>query len=176
MTVNPTLLKRAARGDPGARHTLVETHGPLVYSLCRRLCPDPDDAYQDVWTKVFAALDRFRTDDPGRFGAWIATITRRHLVDRHRRRQVRGVPASIDHLPDPLPGPDHLTDTARLRDHLEAAIATLPFPQRLAVVGHDVHGTPLAELAADAGVPVGTIKSRLHRGRARLAELLREHR
>lgn len=173
MTLTHAQIRLAARGDADARKHLVQVHGPLVYALCRRLCSDPEDAYQDVWSKVFGALRRF---DPGRAGqlrSWIATITRRHLVDRHRRAQVRGRPEAPDALADPGPSPHQLASRAELRDRLEAALQDLPMAQRTAVVAHDVHGTPLGEIAADEGVALGTIKSRLHRGRARLAALLR---
>lgn len=166
-------IQSAARGNAQARQELVHAHGPLVFALCRRLCSDPEDAYQDVWSKVFGALERFDTARAGQLRAWIATIARRHLVDRHRRARVRGRSEPPDTLADPGPTPDQLANRAELRTRLEAALMQLPIGQRAAVVGHDVHGSPLAELAADEGVAVGTIKSRLHRGRARLAEILR---
>lgn len=173
VTLSPQHIRLAARGDRFARERLVEAHGPVVYALCRRLCADPDDAYQDVWAKVFRALPRFDPSRSETLRSWVSTIARRHLIDLHRRARVRGTSTSADTLVDPSPSPAQLADRTELRDHLEAALTQLPHAQRVAVVGHDIHGTPLAELAGDQGVALGTIKSRLHRGRARLAALVR---
>lgn len=173
MTLTPERLRRATAGDPVARQAIVHVHGPWVFALCRRLCPDPEDAYQEVWVKVFGALDRFDVEAADRLRPWIGTIARRHLIDRHRRAAVRGVPEPPDALPDPGPTPERLAHRSELREQLEAALAQLPFDQRAVIVLHDVHGVPLAQLAEEHEVALGTIKSRLHRGRAQLAALLR---
>ncbi|MEQ1571095.1 MAG: sigma-70 family RNA polymerase sigma factor [Myxococcota bacterium] len=159
------LIAPAVGGDPSARAQLVRTHGPLVWTLCRRLGPDPEDAYQDVWAKIFAALPRFDPGGAASLRTWIATITHRHLVDRSRRRKVRGETVEFgDH-------PAHEPDLDRV-GLLHAALARLPEAQRRVVVMHHLHDRGLDEVAADEGVPVGTVKSRLHRARARLLELL----
>ena len=176
MTLTPERLRRATAGDPAARQAIVDAHGPWVFALCRRLCHDAEDAYQEVWLKVFGALDRFDADAALRLRPWIGTIARRHLIDRHRRSKVRGHTQPPDHLADPGPSPDRLAHRAELRVQVDAALAELPFEQRAAIVLHDVHGVALATIAEEHGVAVGTIKSRLHRGRARLAALLRSHR
>lgn len=141
---------------------LVDAHRGLVRGLCRRLDPEPEDCAQEVWEKVIASQGRF---DPakGSLRTWIATLTRRHIVDRHRRRAVRE--AALDPPAPPRPDPDRVLD-------LERALQRLPLAQRRAVVFHHHQGVSLEELAELEGVPVGTIKSRLHRGRAALVELL----
>jgi len=150
---------------------LVNDHGPAVWALCRRLSPDPEDAYQDVWEKVLAKQSRF---DPrrGSLRTWVLTVAHRRLVDRHRRRKVRGPVMPLAVIPAIGPGADELVADKRARDHLERALAQLPDAQRRAVVSHHIHGLTLNDLAAAEGVSVGTIKSRLHRGRAALAQLL----
>ncbi|MEM6929319.1 MAG: sigma-70 family RNA polymerase sigma factor [Myxococcota bacterium] len=173
MTLTPDRLRQATAGDPRARQAIVDAHGAWVFAMCRRLCPDPEDAYQEVWVRVFGALDRFDADAALRLRPWIGTIARRHLIDRHRRAQVRGLTEDPEALVDPGPAPDRLAHRAELRRQLDDALADLPFAQRAVIVMHDVHGVPLATLAEDHGVALGTIKSRLHRGRARLAGLLR---
>lgn len=152
---------------------LVRDHGPRIYAMCRRLDGDPDDAYQGVWEKVLRALGTFDPQRPTSFGAWIGTIARRHLIDRHRRRVVRGVGVEVGDLPAAGPSAVDLVDRAQQQARLEAALARLPVAQRFVVVQHHIHGVPLASLAEDEGVSIGTIKSRLHRGRARLAQLTR---
>lgn len=168
--IDPDLLA-ARSGDPEAWRSVLKQHGPRVWTLCRRLCHEPEDAYQEVWERVHRSLDRF---DPARgsFEAWLTTIAHRHLIDRHRRRRVRGEVLPLPDLRDP--GPDPVAALSR-RDRIrqvERALAALPEPARRVVVLHHLHDTPLAEIAAVEGVAVGTVKSRLHRARARLAEIL----
>ena len=167
-------IRRASRGDARAWRELVARHGPRVFGLCRRLDPDPEDAYQEIWEKVFRALPGF--DEAGRASlrTWLAVIAHRHLVDRHRRRGARGTLVALDgHEPDgPAPDAEVRLDRERRRDRLETALAKLPEGQRRVLVMHHLCELPLDEIAVAEGVPIGTLKSRLHRGRGRLAELL----
>jgi RNA polymerase sigma-70 factor, ECF subfamily len=166
-------LRRAAGGDLTARGELVRLHGPAVYGLCRRLTPDPEDSYQEIWLKVFVALPGFDPDGAASLRTWIIVIAHRHLVDRHRRRVARGrVVPFDDALPAEAPSADERLAARRRAARLEEALTHLPEPQRRVVVLHHLEGIPLAELAASEGVAVGTIKSRLHRGRGHLARLL----
>jgi RNA polymerase sigma factor (sigma-70 family) len=146
--------------------------GPRVWGLCRRLAPDPDDCYQEIWEKVFRALPGFDPTGAASVGTWVIRIAHRHLVDRHRRRLVRGDVLPAPDLPALEPGADERLQGARQEARLEAALLRLPEDQRRVVVLHHCEGLPLDEIAAAEGVPVGTLKSRLHRGRGRLAELL----
>jgi RNA polymerase sigma-70 factor, ECF subfamily len=169
----PVPKDRDARpAAPAAPSRLVNEHGARVYAMCARLAPDPEDCYQEIWEKVLGALGRFDPRGPASIGTWIATIARRHLVDRHRRRTVRGEVVPIAGLPTVDPGADEVLAGRQRRDRVEAAVQRLPEAHRRVVVLHHVHGVSLEDLAAEEGVPVGTIKSRLHRGRIRLAELL----
>ena len=167
-------LVRATQGDPRAQRALLEAHGAMVYGLCRRLTPDPEDAYQEIWAKVLAALPSFNLGGSASVRTWIGTIARHHLIDRHRRRAVRGevVPLHEEALPDDAPGADARLAQRRRSVRLGAALARLPEAQRRAVVLHHLQGVSLVDLANEEETSVGTIKSRLHRGRGRLAELL----
>jgi RNA polymerase sigma-70 factor (ECF subfamily) len=144
----------------------------MVWGICRRLAADPEDAYQAVWVKVFEALSRFDPGGTASLGTWIATIAHRHLVDLHRRHQVRGQVVPMAEILDPLPAADQLLDRSRRAARLEQALGVLPAPQRRVVVMHHLYGASVEDLAHGEGVAVGTVKSRLHRGRARLAQLL----
>lgn len=161
MQPSDAILSRAITGDPAARRAFVELLTPLVWSICRRMDPDPEDACQEIWEKVLRALPGFDPAGPASVSTWVATIANRHLVDRHRRRTVRGVQVQPEELGT---GGTHRPEVARL----ERALADLPEPYRRVVLLHHVHGVGLDEIAAEEGVPVGTIKSRLHRARARL--------
>jgi len=125
-----------------------------------------------VWEKLFLALARFDPRGTASFRTWALTITRRHLIDRHRRRQTRGVVLPLDGLPAVDPAADEALAAHQRKARLEAALARLPDAQRRAVVSHHLLGLPLHTIALDEGTQTGTIKSRLHRGRARLAQLL----
>ncbi len=166
-------LARAQAGDPLAWRALVGRHGPLVWSLCRRLDPDPEDAAQEVWEKVYRGLPRFDPAGSASLATWITTVTHRHLVDRHRRRRARGESEPLDQEPaDPSPNAELRLLEGRAGQGLEAALALLPEDQRRVLVLHHLHGRELSEIAEVEGVALGTVKSRMHRGRARLAELL----
>ena len=168
----------AVRGDPAARRALVERYGPLIYGLCRRLDPDPEDCYQEIWEKLLRALHRFDPDGPASFKTWAATVAHRHLVDRHRRRKVRGAALTLGgRRGEPAsgqPGALEAVEVLERREALERALARLPEAQRRAVVLHHIGGLSLERIARQEGVPEGTVKSRLHRGRARLARYLSE--
>lgn len=150
---------------------VIAEHGGAVWGLCRRCCPEPDDAFQEIWARVLGALRGFDPSGPATLRGWILTIANRHLVDRHRRRVVRGDVVELGDVPweDPR---DETIDRDRAHRRLEAALAALPGDQRRVVTLHHVHGMDLETIAATEDVPVGTVKSRLFRGRARLAEIM----
>lgn len=157
---------------PNSANLLAE-HGGLVWSICRRLSPEPEDAYQEVWEKVLRALPAL-DPDRGSLRGWIATVAHRHLVDRHRRRRVRGDVQPAPDLPSGGPDVERLAAGRESMARLERALTTLPDEQRRVVVLHHVHGLSLEEIATGEGVAMGTVKSRLHRGRAALVGQLRE--
>jgi len=104
-SAQPWLLQAVA-GDRAAWEEVLARHGPTVWGICRRLAADPEDAYQAVWVKVFEALPRFDPGGVASLGTWIVTIAYRHLVDLHRRHQVRGQVVPMTEIPDPLPTAD----------------------------------------------------------------------
>jgi RNA polymerase sigma-70 factor (ECF subfamily) len=168
-------LAAALDGDPDAWAALLRAHGPLVYGLCRRLDADPDDAYQAIWERVLRGLSRFDPSGPRPFRSWLVTVAHRHLVDRHRRRAVRTVVVSLSSPPDVAADgaeADEALDAHRRHSALERALAELSEPARRVVVLHHLHGEELLDIAHIEGVALGTVKSRLHRARARLLELL----
>ncbi|MCO4769600.1 MAG: sigma-70 family RNA polymerase sigma factor [Deltaproteobacteria bacterium] len=162
-------------GDDDAWAQLLAEQGPRVYGLCRRLDPDPDDAYQAIWEKVLRGLHRFDPTGPSPLRSWIMTVAHRHLVDRHRRRTVRGVVLSLAEPPEALArelDPESSAVRNRAHQQLDAALAQLPEPGRRVVVLHHIHGLDLSTIAQGEGVAIGTVKSRLSRARARLHDLL----
>ncbi len=177
------VIVRAASGDRTAFAQLMEHYQSACYGLAWRLLGDPDqaaDATQDAFIHAYRAIGAYRG---GIFRSWLLRITANASYDILRRQQRR--PASP--LPDPEEGAPELPDAtatdphaeagrAEMYRHLERALAHLPEDQRTAIVLCDVYGMDYNEVARLTGSALGTVKSRIHRGRLRLRELLAEHR
>jgi RNA polymerase sigma-70 factor (ECF subfamily) len=177
------VVARAMRGDRSAFTQLMEHYQSACYGLAWRLLGDADqaaDATQDAFIHAYDAIAKFRG---GLFRSWMLRITANASYDILRRAQRR--PTTT--LPDPDEGEAELPDLAALNPvaeaarselylHLEVALRRLPQDQRTAVVLCDVYGMDYNEVAATTASALGTVKSRIHRGRLRLRELLAEHR
>lgn len=176
------LVATARAGDLAAFNQLVDRHERLVYAVCLRLLGDrqlAEDAAQDTFIRAFGALPDF---SGGSFRAWLARIATNRCYDLLRASR-RHPLDSLDALPvepvarwsvEPAP-PDPAQHAARaeLSHRLSTALDRLAEDQRLAVLLSDVHGYSYDEIAEATGAAVGTVKSRLSRGRARLREILR---
>jgi RNA polymerase sigma-70 factor, ECF subfamily len=179
----PAVIARASSGDRTAFAQLMEHYQSACYGLAWRLLGDPDqaaDATQDAFIHAYRAIGTYRG---GIFRSWLLRITANASYDILRRQQRR--PAGP--LPDPDDGAPELPDLAAVNPvveasraemyrHLERALALLPADQRTAIVLCDVYGMDYNEVAAMTKSALGTVKSRIHRGRLRLRELLAEHR
>ena len=150
-----------------------------VYRMAYTLTGDPDEARdlaQDVFVRVYRNLDRYR---PGTFEGWLYRITKNLFLDRVRRRaRVRIVPLGTEdwqETPDPAAGPAEHAEYGVLRDDLVQALQQLPASFRTAVVLTDVEGLTYAEVADALGWPIGTVRSRVHRGRKALRTALEPH-
>jgi RNA polymerase sigma factor (sigma-70 family) len=172
-----TLVGQVLSGDKSAFGPLIERHRPGAIRLARRLLGDPADAedvVQEALLQAFLGLQELRA--PDRFGAWLAGIVvnlcrmrwrARHdvypLEDWHGGRVVPDFTWA-----DTQPSPEALAEVREFHDLVLGAIATLPAEQQQAVRLHYLDGLMLREVGLLAGVPVGTVKVRLHRARARL--------
>jgi len=177
------VIARAAAGDRTAFAQLMEHYQGACYGLARRLLNDADqaaDATQDAFIHAYKAIGGYRG---GIFRSWLLRITANASYDIMRRAQRR--PSSP--LPDPEEGAPELPDAhavdpvaeatrSELYRHLEVALRGLPEDQRTAVVLCDVYGMDYNEVAAMTKSALGTVKSRIHRGRLRLRALMAEHR
>ncbi len=177
------VIARAADGDRTAFAQLMEHYQGACYGLAMRLLGDPDqaaDATQDAFIHAYRAMGSYRG---GIFRSWLLRITANASYDILRRQQRR--PTTV--LPDPdegapeLPDPSAVNPVAEaakseLYRHLEVALRRLPEDQRTAIVLCDVYGMDYNEVAAMTKSALGTVKSRIHRGRLRLRELMAEHR
>jgi len=153
-----------------ARH-----HGRKIYNYAYRLSGNPEDAAdltQDVLLRVRRGL---HTYTPGSFDGWLWRITRNAFLDLVRKRKRRPTaPLPDDERASELaaPSPDEVLATIRLGEDVQNALLKLPYDFREAVVLCDVVGLTYEEIAEVAGVPVGTVRSRIHRGRKQLKEML----
>jgi RNA polymerase sigma factor (sigma-70 family) len=177
------LVRRARDGELAAFNALVLRYQDSAYSLALRFLGSPpaaEDATQEAFLRAFRNIGRLRDD---RFRPWLLTIVANAARDELRRQQRRpqrsleaartddDMPA-LD-PPEPGPTPEGVALQTELRGELERALRELPDDWRLVVVLSDIHGLSYEEVAAAAGVPVGTVKSRLSRARGRLRDLLR---
>lgn len=177
------LVGRAAAGDRLAFSRLLEHYQSACYGLAWRLLGNPDqaaDATQDAYVHAYSAIGSYRG---GQFRSWLLRITANASYDILRRAQRRPTTA----LPDPEAGEAELPDIhatnpvveatrAELYRQLEVAMRRLPEDQRIAVVLCDVYGMDYNEVALMTSAALGTVKSRIHRGRLRLRELMADHR
>lgn len=168
------LVAAHVAGDADAFDRLVDRYDRRVYAICYRYLGDPADA-EDAAQETFLALLRRAGTFTGAasFSTWLYRVATNacHDLVRKRSRRPQRATADIEDLGDRVSVDDVLA-TRELRVELSRALATLEPEHRAAVVLHDVAGVGYAELAQRFGVPIGTVKSRVHRGHARLASAL----
>jgi RNA polymerase sigma factor (sigma-70 family) len=158
---------------------VVRTHSTRVYRLAYRLTGNPHDAEdltQEVFVRVFRSLASYT---PGTFEGWLHRITTNLFLDMARRRQrirFEGLGQDVEgRLPGGDPTPAEAFDDRHLDSDIQAALRDLAPEYRAAVVLCDIEGLSYEEIAATLGVKIGTVRSRIHRGRAQLRTAL-EHR
>ena len=170
------LVAAAQGGDRGALNQLFRRHYDRVFAVCRRITgneADAADASQEAMIAMVRALPRF--DGRSSFGTWAYRIATNASLDELRRRRRRPVVAGRDHDDDhgthEIADPDAGLHIEQLGDRqlIDAALAILPEDFRIPVVLRDVGDLDYAEIAEVLGVPVGTVKSRIARGRGMLA-------
>lgn len=155
--------------------SVARQYGRFIYTVAYRLTgneQDAQDLVQDVLLRVQRGLATYR---PGSMEGWLSRITTNVFLDevrRRRRRPADALPANPDQALPPSPGADEVLASATLPEDVQQAILALPDDFRVAVVLCDVAGLPYEEIAASLGVPVGTVRSRIHRGRIQLRRAL----
>jgi RNA polymerase sigma-70 factor (ECF subfamily) len=171
------LVHRYLAGDAGAFATLVERHQARVYGLCLRVVGNPEDAAdaaQEAFISALRKLGQFRGD--AAFTTWMHRVAVNACYDllRKRSRQPMLHLATDEDLPGPEagpPAPDHADEVAGTRDAADA-LARVPEEFRVALVLADVQDLPYEQIARILDVPVGTVKSRVFRGRISLAQAM----
>jgi len=169
--------------SPPAFDSLMRPHLDRLYRLAFRLTgarAEAEDLFQDVLVKTYQRMDDLLDlRDPG---TWLCRVMYNHFIDDRRRfARQRLVSVDVAHLPgksiEALPGELDPERDAQRSDNvtrLERALSVLSDEQRQVLLLHDAEGYKLAEIQEITGDPLGTLKSRLHRARARLRELLEQ--
>lgn len=154
---------------------VARNHGRFLYTVAYRLTGNHEDAQdlvQEVLLRVRRGLETYR---PGSLEGWLSRITTNTFLDETRRRRRRPVdllPEEPDRVVPPSPPADEALAGEVLPDDVQDALRSLPEDYRAAVVMCDVVGLSYEEISESLGIPVGTVRSRIHRGRALLRKAL----
>lgn len=170
------LLARYLDGDIGAFDELMKAHESRVFGICLRMLRDREaalDVTQETFLTVFRKADRYKAE--AAFSTWLYRVTVNACYDHLRRTKRRKAAALPEGLDPADPRSSDPLDSAEVRPDIEAALLRIPEEFRSAVVLVDLQGLAIDQTAEILGVPSGTVKSRVFRGRRQLAELLGNH-
>ncbi len=178
------LVERCLAGEQAAWEDLVKVHSRRVYSICYRFTgadQEAQDLTQEVFLRVFRSLKSFRAGE-GSFTVWLARLSRNLLIDHYRRTRLERATDSIE---EQLPVLEEKTAMAartegmvagrEASELLQAALQKLSPELRETVILRDLEELEYREIAQVLNIPEGTVKSRLNRGRAELARVLRRN-
>lgn len=181
MERDPELIKRCLAGENSAWEELLREHTRKVYNLCYRFCgrsSDAEDLTQETFIKIFQMLGTYDAAQ-GSFSTWLYRVARNLLVDHYRRTRKDRMTSSLDQVteleekPSPGEGPVAHVEARERKELLQAALEGLSPDMREAVILRDLQDLDYEEIALVLGVPEGTVKSRISRGRLELARLLK---
>lgn len=167
--------KPDANWTPPTWQELVRDHSAQVYRLAYRLTGNPHDAEdltQDVFVRVFRSIQNFK---PGTLEGWMHRITTNLFLDQARRRQrikMDALSVAPDHVWGAASSPEDIHNDAELDADVASALAALNPEQRVAVVLCDIEGLSYEEIAEVLDIKLGTVRSRIARGRAALRDSL----
>lgn len=164
------LVRLFTQGDPAAFEELVRRHEQRIYNLSLRMLGRPEDARdatQETFMAALRKLPTFRGDSA--LSTWLHRVAVNSCYDILRRRK-RRAEESMPEEPGPAPG--DVAESSSEAVDVQRALSEVPEEFRAVLILHDVQDLPYEEIADIIGVPVGTVKSRLHRGRVGLARLL----
>lgn len=175
------LISRAAKGDASAFNELMTQYERKMYSICYRMCQNHEDAQdclQEAMLRVYRAISGFKGQSS--FSTWLYRVTMNSCLDELRKRKNKQS-TSLDNLlesgwspSDESDTPEHHAVASEKKRALHQAISELPEDMRSAIVLRDIEGFSYEEIADSLGINVGTIKSRISRGREKLREKIRK--
>ena len=183
LDLDSSLVERCLRGDDSAWEDMLRAHSRRVYALCYRFTgrdSEAQDLTQEVFLRIFKTLKSFRAGE-GSLVVWMTRVTRNLLIDNYRRSRLERATDSIE---DQLPmleergtmasRADGLLAGREASEVLQGALAKLSPELRETVILRDLEELEYKEIAQVLKVPEGPVKSRLNRGRAELARILRK--
>jgi RNA polymerase sigma-70 factor (ECF subfamily) len=181
-TTEAELVEKCRNGDSHAWETIVRRRHSRVYNLAYRFTgrfDEAEDLTQEVFLKVYRTLHSYRPDS-GAFETWILRVARNHFIDHYRkfkseRMQTDALDTGQDHthtIAARVDNPSQALERRETADRVHRLLARLPDDQREAVVLRDLEEMSYEEIAEILGVPVGTVKSRINRGRIGLVRLM----
>jgi RNA polymerase sigma-70 factor (ECF subfamily) len=184
------LVARSRRGDVSAFNQLILLHQQAVYTLSYRMLGDPDNAADVTQEALFSAFRAIASFRGGSFRSWLLRIASNACFDywrRSRRRPGDSLEALTSQneeydqglaqqfADDERWNPETLALRVELQTLIQDALVHLPLEQRLAVILSDIQGLAYEEIASATGVSLGTVKSRIARGRAQMRGYLQQH-
>jgi len=183
------IIEQARRGDPLAWEKLVMRYSKRIFNLCYRFVERADqaeDLTQDVFVKVFRNLNNYKPET-GSFVTWLMSVSRNLLIDHYRQSRDDRVTVSasadeeqeqslFDILPANTPSPEVEVDRLEKVATLRKGLGKLSPELREAVILRDIEELSYQEIGAMLGIPDGTVKSRINRGRIELARCLQKFR
>lgn len=174
-------IAAAREGDQGAFEELVLLYEKRVLALTQRMCGNPEDAAeaaQEAFLAAWQGLKNFRGDSS--FSTWLYRLSANACVDLLRREGRRQAAVSLDDgelnldAPSPLPSPQEEAERRELREQIEAGLQALPPEYRVVLVLREIQQLRYDEIAQALELDVGTVKSRISRGRKKLRNFLLE--
>jgi len=179
------IILRCLKGEKGAFEELLNKYKGRVYTICLRMVrnsTDAEDIAQEVFIRVFSALERYDPSYP--FSAWLYRITSNLCIDFIRKQKDK--PLSIDRpisgedgdinlqFPSQDAGPDRLIQTNEMFAILEEALANIPERYRMILILRHEEQLSYEEISDVLGIPIGTVKARIHRARNMIREYFKK--
>lgn len=181
------LLRQSKAGDIASFERLIERHQQIAFNIAYRMTGNEEDAKdmaQEAFIKVYKSIGSFRED--ASFSTWLYRIVVNTCKDELRKHRLKVVsldqPIDADEssirieIPDLSQAPETIMEQKSLQEALQLALGSLPEQNRVAVVMRDVQGFSYEDIALCINVPVGTVKSRINRGRSMLRDYLTKER
>jgi RNA polymerase sigma-70 factor (ECF subfamily) len=180
------LVRQCRKGDSGAWGTIVQRHHTRVYNLAYRFTARFDlaeELTQEIFLKIWRTLGQYRPQ-AGSFPTWMTRVARNHLIDFHRKHKTELARTdSVDEHSDRgtefasgAENPGQTFEREERARHVHRMLLELPAHYREAVILRDLEELTYDEMLSILGVPIGTVKSRINRGRIELAKLMKSRR
>jgi RNA polymerase sigma-70 factor (ECF subfamily) len=171
------IVTKCLKGDAGAWKMLVDLYAKRIYNLAYQFSGTPqeaEDLVQDIFFKLYNSLGKYEPEKD--FSAWFLTLARNYLIDEYRQhRQEKSLRDDFDELTlsaTASDSPEHQYLARERTELIRQALSELSPELRTVLVLREIEGFSYEEIAEKLGLPVGTVKSRINRGRLQMAEVI----